>query len=170
MKTKRMFAVPLALSIGAFGAAGTLAQDTPTRVEGEVVRVMEQARVGEPDALDSIMIRTREGVRMRLLLGEPGSCQGCVQAGDQVRVRLMKRNASTEDGYLVRSMKVERSRQGVRFRNASGELVPIQTRDRIRSQEQIHRTGRGQAGTRGDRSSGGRPAGGAARGGGGGGR
>ena len=148
MRTKPNYSIPIAVLVGLLAGAGAAAQDSPARVEGEVVRVMQQTRAGEPANLDAVMVRTRNGERMRLLLGQAGDCPGCVQVGDQVRARLMK-GGSSADGHQVRTMKVQRTGERTRFRNASGELLRTRSRngtgdgsgtnDRARSRDNRHR-------------------------------
>lgn len=149
-KMNLAFAIPFSVMVGMLAGGGALAQDAPVKakVEGEVVQVMEQTRAGELGNLDAVMVRTRKGEQVRLLLGEAGSCVGCVQVGDRVRVRLMK-NGVTADGYQVRAMKVQRTGETTRFRNTAGELMRLQARDRtqdgtgqhdrVRDQDRTHR-------------------------------
>jgi len=140
------FAIPLALPVALLLGGGVSAQDPPSTVEGEVVQVMQQARTGEPGGLDAVMIRTREGERTRLLLGAPGSCEGCVQVGDRVRARLSK-SGSTADGYAVRSMRVERTGAKTRFRDGSGQLLQARSRDQNRDRSAVQARSRDCAGS-----------------------
>jgi len=132
MKTTRLaIATALVLAMGAGSAV--LAEDAPSqrKIKGEVIQVMQQTRTGTGNAgeFDSVMIRTRQGEQMRLVLGEAGSNQGQIQAGDQVRVRLSA-GGPTEDGYRVQTMNVRQTGQSFQYRDASGEMLQTQTRSR----------------------------------------
>jgi hypothetical protein len=112
-----------------------IAEDTAAKVQGEVVQVMQRVRTENAGALDALMIRTRQGENMRLLLGEPGSCPGCVQVGDRVRVRLAAGGPS-DDGYRVQTMRIRRTGEAFRFRDGTGALVQTRSRNLER-----HRSG-----------------------------
>jgi hypothetical protein len=120
MKTTRLaIAVALFLALGAGSAV--LAEDAPNppKFKGEVIQVMQQTRTGAGNEgeFDSVMIRTRQGEQMRLVLGEAGSSQGQIRAGDQVRVRLSA-GGPAEDGYRVQTMRVRRT--GESFQHQPG--------------------------------------------------
>jgi hypothetical protein len=151
--TRRRFAISFAVLVGMSAGAATLAQETPAEIEGEVIQLTQQTRNGEPGGLDAVMVRTRQGERVRLLLGEAGSCEGCVRVGDQVRARLSK-NGATGDAYQVRAMKVKRTGEKIRFRDASGQLLRDRFREQARDRDRIHQPatgngGRGGVGSRG---------------------
>jgi hypothetical protein len=113
----------------ALGAPAIVADETPETVEGEVVRVMQQT--GNEGELDALMIRTRQGEEMRLLLGRAGTSEGRVQEGDRIRARLASGDPA-EEGYRVRSMNVRRTGERLRYRDGSGEMLQAQDRSRDR--------------------------------------
>ena len=180
MKTTKLTAA-LAVTLVMVVGPTILAQDAsePTTIKGEVVQVMQQTRTGNAGELDSLMIRTREGEQMRLLLGQAGSSQEQYQLGDQVQARLAA-GGPTEDGYRVQSMKVRQTGESFQYRNASGELLQTQTRaggqngngtgtatgTQSRTRDRTHQSG--TAGCSGSNRGGGRHGGGSGNGGGGG--
>lgn len=160
MKTTRLaIAIALLLAIGAGSAV--LAEDAPSprKIKGEVIQVMQQTRTGTGNAgeFDSVMIRTRQGEQMRLVLGEAGSSQGQIQAGDQVRARLSA-GGPTEDGHRVQTMNVRRTGESFQYRDASGEMLQTQIRSRgqngsgaatqsqTRTRDRTHQPGTGNSG------------------------
>ncbi len=129
----------------------TLAQDATT-VEGEVIEVQQHVRTQAGATMDHLMIRTREGTQVRLCLGEGGTLGSQAMAGDQVRARVM--SGTTSEGALkVQTMKVRRTGQTLKVRDASGEL--LQTRARLqdgsgagmgtqeRARDRVHEPGTG---------------------------
>jgi len=170
---KTAFMIALAGLLASLAGPGVVAEETPPKIKGEVVQVMQQTGTRNEGELDALMIRTRQGEEMKLLLGEAGTSQGHVQEGDRVSVALSA-GEPTQDGYRVRAMKVRRTGQSVEYRSAEGEMVRTQTRIRARntdgtgdatqtqtrSRARIHEPGTG------NRQNGG----GGSRGGGGGGR
>lgn len=96
-------------------------------VEGQVVQVQERVRTENGGERQELMIRTREGQMLRLHLGEPGACEGCLQVGDQVRVRTMAQGAEGEPRQ-VRRMSVERTGTDYTFCNRAGEPIPTRAR------------------------------------------
>ena len=170
---KTAFLIALAGLLASLAGPGIVAEETPPKIKGEVVQVMQQTGTRNEGELDALMIRTRQGEEMTLLLGDPGTTQGHVQIGDRVSASLSP-GEPTENGYRVQSMKVRRTGQSFDYRNADGEMVRTQTRTRsqnadgtgdatrtqTRSQARIHEPGAGNC----------RNGGGGSRGGGGGGR
>jgi len=122
-------ACALAVLLLALGIPAALAGGSPRTIDGEVVQVMQQTEnAGE---LDALMVRTSQGEQIRLLLGQGGSSAGHVQVGDRVRAKLSAgENAGA--GYRVQSMKVRRTGETLRYRNAAGEMVQAQSRARYR--------------------------------------
>ena len=176
MKTTRLaIAVALFLALGAGSAV--LAEDAPNppKFKGAVIQVMQQTRTGAGNEgeFDSVMIRTRQGEQMRLVLGEAGSSQGQIRAGDQVRVRLSA-GGPAEDGYRVQTMRVRRTGESFQYRDASGEMLQTQTRSRgqngsgtatqsqTRARDRTHQPGTANSGAnyRGGRGGGGGNSGG----------
>jgi hypothetical protein len=141
MKATKLAAI-LAVVLVALGVQAPAAHDdAPGVVEGEVVRLMQQtSNQGE---LDALQIRTRQGESMQLLLGEAGSSAGRVQEGDRIRARLSNAEPDGE-AYRVRSMKVRRTGERLQYRDAAGEMLQTQARDRFRdgtgtaTQRRIH--------------------------------
>jgi len=109
------------------------AEEDGTKVKGEVVQIQNQVRTQNGGEYDQLTIRTRQGEQMRLRLHLPADCDGCVQNGDRVRVRLMD-GGSEESAHMVREMKVRRTGAKYQFQgeaggaNGSGERVGAQTR------------------------------------------
>lgn len=114
-------------------AAALLLLATPAAwadtVQGEVIQVQERVRTQNGGEEHQLTIRTREGEEFRLHLGAAGACQGCVQVGDQVRVRTTTR-ASEGQGQQVRQMAVDRTGNSYTFRNRSGQPIPTQVHSR----------------------------------------
>ena len=115
--------------------AGT--EDDPPPIKGEVIQVSNQLQTRNGGEFQELTLRTREGEEMRLRLERPEECNGCVQAGDRIRVRLMQ--GEPQDGaFMVREMKVRRTGTTYRFDAAgngggtgsAGESVRTQTRTR----------------------------------------
>lgn len=109
----------------------SLAADDAVKIRGEVVGVQRGGPAqggGEPDR---ITVRTRDGETRCLLLGEAGSCPGCVEVGDRVRARVMA-GEPVGAPLRVRTMRVRRTGESLTFRNEAGELV--RTRDRRQEQ------------------------------------
>lgn len=163
MKSTKWAAILVVLLVGGFPAAAAHGDDTPEVVKGEVVRLMQQtSNQGE---LDALQIRTRHGETMQLLLGEAGSSEGRVQEGDRIRARLSDGEPAGE-AYRVRSMKVRRTGEKLQYRDASGEMLQMQTRDRFQdgtgaatqsrtqNQHRIHEPGTGGSGGHGHRGGG----------------
>jgi hypothetical protein len=174
---KTAFVIAVAGLLVSLAGPGVVAEDTPPKIKGEVVQLMQQTGTRNEGELDALMIRTRQGEEMKLLLGAAGTSQGHVQEGDRVSVDLAA-GAPTEDGYRVRAMKVRRTGQSFEYRSAEGEMVRTQTRTRARntdgtgdgsrtqtrSRARVHEPGTGNCQSGGGGSRGG----GAGRGGGGG--
>jgi len=131
MKTMKSAAM-LAGLLAALGVPPVVADDAPAKVEGEVIQVVQ--RTENAGDLDTLRIRTRQGEEMRLVLGAAGSTAGSVQAGDRIRARLSN-GGPTEQGYCVQSMKVRRTGQTLRYRNASGDVLQTQVRSRDRDRD-----------------------------------
>ncbi|MBD3868391.1 MAG: hypothetical protein IFK94_09725 [Acidobacteria bacterium] len=129
MKKQLMIAAVLLL---VFSLAPAMAQEgEPTEVKGEVIQVQLQQRLqtGNQGEFDHLMIQTREGVQMRVRLGEGGSCEGMVAEGDQVRLRLMA-GGPVDGAYQARTMKVRRTGESYQFRNEAGDMVQIRAQTR----------------------------------------
>jgi hypothetical protein len=111
----------------------TSAEEDGTQVKGEVVQVQKQVRTQNGGEYDQLTIRTRQGEQMRLRLHLPDDCDGCVQNGDRVRVRLMDGEAQ-DGGQMVREMKVRRTGATYQFQgegsgaNGNGERMSAQSR------------------------------------------
>ena len=109
------------------------AEENDTTIKGEVVQVQKQVRTQNGGEYDQLTIRTRQGEQMRLRMNLPDDCEGCVQNGDRVRVRLMGGD-SAEGAQTVREMKVRRTGETYRLQgeaggaNGSGELRRVQSR------------------------------------------
>jgi hypothetical protein len=110
-----------------------LAEEDGTQLKGEIVQVQKQVRTQGGGEYDQLTIRTRQGEQMRLRLHLPADCDGCVQNGDRVRVRLMSGGAE-EGAHMVREMKVRRTGASYQFQgeangvNGSGQRLGTQTR------------------------------------------
>jgi len=153
--------VSAVITTGLLLAGPVIAGQGSTTVKGEVVRVEQMTRTAEGGPLSVATIRTRNGEQVKVNLGPAGGCEGCVQPGDQVRVRTM---ASDPSGELrqVRSMKVRREGQMSEYRMSQGRLVQSRGRardggagtagardqDRTRDRDRIHTpdTGKGSRG------------------------
>jgi hypothetical protein len=175
---KTGFLIALVGLVVSLAGPGVVAEDTPPKIKGEVVQVMQQTGTQNEGELDALMIRTRQGEEMKLLLGDAGTSRGLVQKGDRVSVDLAG-GEPTENGYQVRAMKVRRTGQSFEYRNAEGEMVRTQTRTRARntdgtgdatqtqtrSRARIHEPGTGncQSGGGGSRGGGGGRGGGGRR-------
>jgi hypothetical protein len=131
MKGQHAFAIGLGMLLGVFAAPAGLAQESPNKVKGEVTQVMQHVRDSDGGTLDAVMVRTRQGEQHRLLLGESGSCDGCVQVGDRVQMRLMDGGSSGE-AHQVCSMRVKRTGESIQFRDDNGSLVGAQSRVQLR--------------------------------------
>jgi len=127
-------AIGLAVLLAIIAVSSAIAGDAPTKIKGEVIQVMQHAGTGNAGELDSVMIRTRQGEQKRLLLGQSGTCEGCVQVGDQIRAQLSA-GGSTDGGYQVQTMKVRRTGESLQYRNDAGELLQTQTRSRNQSRD-----------------------------------
>jgi len=116
--------IPLAASLVALLTLPVLAGQGYEKFKGEVVAVQQQTNNQGADQL--ITVRTRNGEQKQFRLGDSGSCQGCVQVGDQVRARASRGS----DGQMgqVQSMKVKRNGEMFGYSNQSGQLVRTQQR------------------------------------------
>ncbi len=137
--------------------------------EGEVIQVQERVRTANGGERDELRIRTREGEELRLHLGAAGACAGCVQVGDQVRIRTTRRTSEGE-ALQVRRMAVRRTGQEHAFCDRSGRPIATESRasawrgagdrgagdqDRLRDRDRIHDPGSGRAGAGGGPRAGG---------------
>jgi hypothetical protein len=175
-KAALTFTLVLGLSMASVPAG---ARQDETTVKGEVIQVQQRARTENDGELDHLRIRTRQGEEMRLQLGKAGTCEGCVQAGDQIKARV--RQGTDGAPAKVQSMQVRRQGALYSYRYQNGELVQNQARPRaqdgsgvgnhnaMRQRQQIHTAGSGSCagGGAGNRGSG-VGGGGGSRGGGGG--
>jgi len=166
-----------AVAVCALLALPALRADT---CEGQVVQVQERVRTENGGEQHQITVRTREGEQLRFQLGAAGSCDGCVQVGDQVRVRTMSRSQAgqAEQGpqggqaQVARQLAVNRTDRVYTFRNRAGEAIPPRVRsgagrasttspggvgdlDRQRDRDRIHDPGNGGGAGAGHRHGGG---------------
>ena len=97
---------------------------------GEVVQVQERVRADNGGEQQQITVRTHAGEELRFQFGAAGACEGCVQLGDQVRVRTTARSttAAPQQARQVRQMAVARSDSIYTFCNRSGEPIGTQVR------------------------------------------
>jgi hypothetical protein len=111
--------------------AGT--DDYSSPIQGEVVQVGNRTQTRNGGEFQELTLRTRQGEEMRLRLERPENCNGCVRAGDRVRVRLMDGDPR-EGAYTVREMKVRRTGATLRFDGrggrSGGDTVRAETRTR----------------------------------------
>lgn len=104
--------------------------------EGEVVQVQERVRTENGGEQHQIVVRTRAGEQLRFELGAAGTCDGCVQVGDQVRVRTQSRSEASpaapgpggEPAQVARQLAVGRTDSIYTFRNRGGEAIPPRVR------------------------------------------
>ncbi|UCF66964.1 MAG: hypothetical protein JSV80_14430 [Acidobacteriota bacterium] len=113
-------------------------------IEGEVVQVKNRVRTHNQGEFHQIRVRTQQGQEIPLMLGQAGSCQNCVNEGDQVRVRTMNRGEADEP-LRVRTMQNMTTGEGHKFRSRSGDLIQVQTRTRARFQNNGIGPAQGQA-------------------------
>ena len=118
--------IPLAAIFITLLAAPVLAEQGYETLKGEVVAVQQQTQNQGTDQL--ITVRTRDGEQKQFRLGGQGGCEGCVQAGDQIRARV-QRGSGDQQGQ-VQSMKVKRNGEMSGYSNQSGQLVRTQQRSR----------------------------------------
>jgi hypothetical protein len=154
-----MAAILIAASLPVF------AGDTPepATIRGEVVATrLSPATAGEPPYAE-VQVRTRTQERVWLRLGPAEEVGSRFQEGDPVRARVL--GAGKGEPSLVREMRNERTGDRVRLRDASGQMLRAQDRDRLRdgtgdrsrdrSRDRIHEPGtgggRGGGGRRGGR-------------------
>lgn len=124
-RSKQIMVILLALLFIAPAMAG----EQLRKVQGEVLAV---ENAGE---FDRLQIRTRSGEMVQVNLGEAGSCQGTVAAGDQVRLRLMS-GGQVDGSYQARTMKNQGTGESYQFRTQSGEMVQAQDRLQTRTRLQ----------------------------------
>jgi hypothetical protein len=163
-ETAKLVLVTLSLAV----VSGSLAADDTVKIRGEVVGFQRGGPTevgGEPDR---ITVRTRDGETRCLLLGEAGSCPGCVDVGDRIRARVMVGEPIGEP-LRVRTMRVRRTGESLTFRNEAGELVHTRARRQEQSGADSVDAGRVRQQHRGQES-GARGGGGRGRSGAGGGR
>lgn len=160
--------IPLAALLIALLALPVLAGQGYEKFKGEVVAVEQQTNNQGADQM--ITVRTRNGAQQQFRLGDPGSCQGCVQVGDQVQARVSR--ASGGQSGQVQSMKVKRNGEMFGYSNQAGQLVRTQQRlqDGSGSGQQNGGGGRNGSGSGNAGSGGGNRGGGSCNGSGGGGR
>ena len=104
--------------------------------EGQVVQVQERVRTENGAEQHQILVRTRAGEQLRFELGAAGTCDGCVQVGDQVRVRTQSRSEASpaapgpggEPAQVARQLAVGRTDSIYTFRNRGGEAIPPRVR------------------------------------------
>lgn len=157
----------LAAAVALLATAGVRAET----YKGEVIQVQERVRSENGGEQQQLTIRTREREELRLDLGAAGACAGCVQVGDQVRVRTTARSAQGQ-ALEVRNMQVERTNSSYTFRTRSGQQIPTQVRtrgggnapggpggrgdlDRTRDRDRTHAPGTGGGSGAGNRHGGG---------------
>lgn len=162
---RTLLAAGAALALATIGAPPLSA----ATYEGEVIQVQERARTANGGERDELRIRTRNGEELRLHLGAAGACPGCLEVGDQVRVRTTRR-ASASEALQVRRMAVQRTGQEHTFCDRSGRPMATESRasawrgagdrvagdrDRLRDRDRIHDPGSGRAGAGGGPRAGG---------------
>lgn len=92
------------------------------KVKGQVVKVEQHVRTANGGESDRLTIRTRQGQQLHLNLGEGGACEGCYQAGDQIRARVRAEDGSGGP-QGVQSMQVRRGGQRFSYANVNGKMV-----------------------------------------------
>lgn len=123
---RKRHTTPLAALLFSLVAGPALAGQEYETFKGEVVAVEQQTQNQGTDQL--ITVRTRNGEEKQFRLGGQGGCEGCVQAGDQIRARV-HRGSRGQQGQ-VRSMKIKRNGEMSGYSNQSGQLVCTQQRSR----------------------------------------
>ncbi len=103
-------------------AAPASAKKKYSKVKGHVVKVEQQLKTANGGVYDRLTIRTRNGEQMQLNLGQGGACEGCFQAGDQIRARV---NAADGSGgaQTVQSAQVRRNGEKVGYTNSNGKMM-----------------------------------------------
>ena len=120
---KRFLAVAALVCLtGSLAAAPALAKKKYSKVKGHVIKVEQQVKTANGGEFDRLTVRTRNGDQMQLNLGQGGACEGCFQAGDQIRARV---NAADGSGgaATVQSANVRRNGEMVGYTNSNGQMV-----------------------------------------------
>lgn len=135
MKNAISLAITAILLI-ALSTSPMMAAKGKVKVKGEVLAIEQQSGGANGPAYDVMTVRTRQGDKVQLRLGEAGTCGDCARVGDQVRVRTDQRSGSGfADGQgravRVRSLEVRRDGQAMRFQNQDGNLVRTRTQSRL---------------------------------------
>ena len=118
---KVLFTVPVITPLAIVGTQQ--ARATPQRtvtVKGEVIQVQQSIRTQSSGEIDQIRIRTRQGEEMSLRLGKRGSCNGCLQVGDRIRVRVRTKGPGQRGTVQKLRLQRGRSRYDILPRGNSG--------------------------------------------------
>lgn len=131
---------------GLLAAAPASAKKQYSKVKGHVVKVEQQVRTANGGEYDRLTIRTRNGEELQLHLGRGGACEGCFQAGDQIRARVQSTDGSGGPRG-IQSMRVRRDGQMHGYTNAGGRMVQDSSRGRAgagggdRVRDRVHEPG-----------------------------